>query len=285
MGQVSQKLRNRLGKLASRVKQQMAKEVAPLRPPMGVKDVPTLVKQGHDPIHSVYVHAQNITSVFAENVSPLPECRQYYKIVAKAEDEYMPAGPPMSPLTRSYFTTWAFFDVRFGPDKETMGTCLIDLADLLDMDPHIVEATREFQQSRMGIYEHLGSAGGRCRLRELITDRELVCYCTSGYVGRPGELWYVRLCPPLWGLADYWVTVTTPYVFVGMSKADWVAYLNRAMLQVKIKDDENKLGRLMKHGLSTNHWNEYVFLAYVNHQHDAIFLKGIPDVKGSLPHA
>jgi hypothetical protein len=285
MGQVSKKLRSRFGKLASRVKQQLAKEVAPLRPPKGVKDVPTLVKEGHDPIHSVYVHVQNITSVFAENVSVLPELSAYYKIVEKAEDEYMPAGPPMSPLTRSYFTTWAFFDVRFGPDKETMGTCLIDLADLLDMDPRIVEATRELQQSRMGIYEHLGSAGGRCRLRELITDREFICYCTSGYVGRPGELWYVRVCPPLWGLADYWVTLTTPYVFVEMSKADWVAYLNRAMLQVKIKDDEKKLERLMKYGLSTNHWNEYIFLAYVNHQHDAIFLTGIPDVKGSLPHA
>jgi hypothetical protein len=285
MGQVSKKLRSRFGKLASRVKQQLAKEVAPLRPPKGVKDVPTLVKEGHDPIHSVYVHVQNITSVFAENVSVLPELSAYYKIVEKAEDEYMPAGPPMSPLTRSYFTTWAFFDVRFGPDKETMGTCLIDLADLLDMDPRIVEATRELQQSRMGIYEHLGSAGGRCRLRELITDREFICYCTSGYVGRPGELWYVRVCPPLWGLADYWVTLTTPYVFVEMSKADWVAYLNRAMLQVKAKDDEKKLQRLMKYGLSTNHWNEYIFLAYVNHQHDAIFLTGIPDVKGSLPHA
>ena len=85
MGQVSTKLRNRFGKLGRRVKQQMAKEVAPLGPPMGVKDVPTLVKEGHDPIHSVYVHVQNITSVFAENVSPLPECRQYYKIVEKAE--------------------------------------------------------------------------------------------------------------------------------------------------------------------------------------------------------
>jgi hypothetical protein len=285
MGQVSKDLRSRFGKLASRVKRQLAKDVAPLRRPTGVKGVPTLVKEGHDPIHSVYVHVQNITSVFAENVSPLPECRQYCKIVGKAEDEYLPAGPPMSPLTWSYFTTWAFFDVTFGPNKETIGTCLIDLADLLELDSHIVEATREFQQSRMGIYEHLGSTGGRCRLRELITDREIVCHSTSGYVGRPGELWYVRVCPPVWGLADYWVAVTTPYVLVKTSKADWVAYLIRAMLQVKIKDDEKKLERLMKYGLSTNHWNEYIFLAYVNHQHDVIFLTGIPDVKGSLPHA
>ena len=285
MGQVSKKLQARFGKVAGKVKAQIEQEVGPPRLPKGVKDVPSLVKEGHDPIHSVYVHVQNITSVFAENVSVLPELSAYYKIVEKAEDEYMPAGPPMSPLTRSYFTTWAFFDVRFGPDKETMGTCLLDLSDLLDMDPRIVEATREFQQSRMGVYEHLGSAGGRCRLNELITDREIVCYCTSGYAGRPGELWYVRACPPLWGLADYWVTVTTPYILTGMTKADWVAYLNRAMLQVNAKDDEKKLHRLMKYGLSANHWNEYIFLAYHHHQHDAIFLAGIPDVKGSLPHA
>ena len=285
MGQVSEKLRSRFAKLAGRVKRQIKKELPPLRLPKDVKDVPALVKEGHDPIHSVYIHVQNITSVFAENMSPLPELYQYYKIVEKAEDEYMPDGPPISPLTRSYFTTWAFFDVRFGPDNETMGTCLLDLHDLLDMDPHVVEATSEFQQSRMGVYEHLGSAGGRCRLRELITDREIVCFCTSGYTGRPGELWYVRTCPPLWGLADYWVTITTPYVLTGMKKADWVAYLNRAMLQIKATDDEEKLCHLMKYGVSANHWNEYVFLAYHHHQYDAIFLAGIPDVKGSLPQA
>ena len=285
MGQVSKKLQARFGKVAGKVKAQIEQEVGPPRLPKGVKDVPSLVKEGHDPIHSVYVHVQNITSVFAENVSVLPELSAYYKIVEKAEDEYMPAGPPMSPLTRSYFTTWAFFDVRFGPDKETMGTCLLDLSDLLDMDPRIVEATREFQQSRMGVYEHLGSAGGRCRLNELITDRAIGCYCTSGYAGRPGEHWHVRACPPLWGLADYWVTVTTPYILTGMTKADWVAYLNRAMLQVKAKDNDKKLHRLLKHGLSANHWNEFVFQAYHHHQHDAILLAGIPDVKGSLPHA
>jgi hypothetical protein len=56
-------------------------------------------------------------------------------------------------------------------------------------------------------------------------------------------------------------------------------------LQVKAKDEDKKLHRLMKYGLSLNHWNEFVFQAYHHHQHDAIFLAGIPDVKGSLPHA
>jgi hypothetical protein len=84
---------------------------------------------------------------------------------------------------------------------------------------------------------------------------------------------------------DYWVEITTPYILTEATKADWVAYLKRAMLQVKAKGDEEKLHHLLKYGLSVNHWNEFVFQAYHHHQYDAIFLAGMPDVKGSLPHA
>jgi hypothetical protein len=31
-------------------------------------------------------------------------------------------------------------------------------------------------------------------------------------------------------------------------------------------------------------WNEFIFQVYQRHQADAIFLTGLPDVKGSLPH-
>ena len=41
---------------------------------------------------------------------------------------------------------------------------------------------------------------------------------------------------------------------------------------------------LMKYGRETNSWNEYIFLSHQHHQDNAIFLAGLPDVKGSLPH-
>ena len=91
----------------------------------------------------------------------LPELEPFYDVVAAAEDEYMPGGPPMSPLTGSYFTTWAFFDFRFGDGLETIGTCLLDVSDRLGLNPGLVEAIRLFQESRMGIYEHVGTQGGR----------------------------------------------------------------------------------------------------------------------------
>lgn len=281
MGQISKKLARRFTRWGGQFRQQ-AKTI-PI--PKDVRDVGTLVKDGHDPLHAVYISVQNITSVFSECVSVLPELMPFYDVIAAAEDEYMPSGPPMSPLTGSYFTTWAFFDFRFGGGRETIGTCLLDVSDRLGLNPGLVEAIRLFQASRMGIYEHVGIQGGRVRLRELVTGRDFDTLSASGYAGKPGELWYVRLCPPLADLVEYHVTITTPYILTQASRADWTAYLNRAILQMKGGDEALRLHELLKYGLSLHHWNEFVFQAYHHHQYDAIFLAGLPDVKGSLPHA
>ena len=96
-------------------------------------------------------------------------------------------------------------------------------------------------------------------------------------------MWYVRLCPPVIDLIDFHVVFTTPYVLVGVNKADWTAYLNKQLLGAA--HEPKALHDLMKYGPTMNHWNEFIFQAYHHHQHDAIFLAGLPDVKGSLPHA
>jgi len=248
-----------------------------------VKTVQQLVEGGDDPLFAVYAAVQNLTSVFSEGVSQFDELQEFYDIIAAAEDEYMPSGPPMSPLTGSYFTTWAFFDVRFGPDQETIGTCMIDVRGVMDMDPFMVEALRQFQASRMGIYEHVGMEGGNILLRELLTDADFRCHCPAGYTGKKGELWYVRLCPPVGDLFDYHVTITTPYILFEASKTDWVAYLNRTLLEAA--DQRKGLHDLLKHGPTLRYWPEFVFEAYHHHQTEAIFLKGLPDVQGSRPHA
>jgi hypothetical protein len=281
MGPISEKLIRRFNKWSGQFRQEA--RTVPI--PKDVRDVEALVKDGYDPLHALYLSVQNITSVFAECVSGLPELEPYYDVIAAAEDRYMPDAPPISPLTRSYFTTWAFFDFRFGGGLETIGTCLLETSDRLGLDPGLVEAIRQFQESRMGVYEHGGTQGGRVRLRELVTGQEFDTLCTSGYGGKPGELWYVRLCPPILDLVEYHVTITTPYILTQANRSDWTAYLNRAMLPLKSGDGDRRLHELLKCGLSVHHWNEFVFQAYHHHQYDAIFLAGIPDVKGSLPNA
>jgi hypothetical protein len=75
------------------------------------------------------------------------------------------------------------------------------------------------------------------------------------------------------------------YVLTQATKTDWTAYLNRAMLETEARDESQRLHDLLKYGSWAHHWNEFVFQGYHHHQHDAIVLAGIPDVKGSLPHA
>jgi len=74
-------------------------------------------------------------------------------------------------------------------------------------------------------------------------------------------------------------------VLVGASKADWTTFLKRTILLCDGPNDRTRLYNLLKIGLEPNYWNEFVFRAYHHHQHDAVFLTGIPDVQATLPHA
>ena len=270
----------------------LSKMAAPLDLPTGKKkgradmlSIEKFIKDGLDPVHASYAFVQHITSFFSEGVSQLSEMKTFAKIVVKAEDEYLPSGPPMSPLTTSFFTTWAFYDLRFD-GTDTLASCLIEANDVVCMNPDQLDALKKMAASRMGMYQHVGMDGQHVRLRELVTDAEFTCHNTSGYRGRPGELWYVRLLPPLLpDFARYYIAFTTPYILTQASKEDWTQFLKRGMSQSGFGNDKEGLHRFLKYGTEPNYWNEFVFKGYHHHQSDAIFLAGIPDLKATLPHA
>jgi hypothetical protein len=278
MSQTSKKLHIKLTKMAARLD-------LPTGKMPGRADMPNMekwIKEGMDPVHAAYAFVQNISSSFAEVASQLPEMKKYVKIVGPAEEEYMPSAPPISPLTISFFTTWALYDLRFD-GTDTLASCQIEANDVLCMNPDQLDALKKMAASRMGIYEHVGVDGPHLRLRELVTNAEYTCLSTSGYPGKSGELWYVRLLPPLLpDLAHYYIVFTTPYILMA-TKEDWLQFFPRAMSGSD--GDREALHRLLKYGPEPNYWNEFVFKAYHHHQSDAIFLAGIPDLKATLPHA
>jgi len=69
------------------------------------------------------------------------------------------------------------------------------------------------------------------------------------------------------------------------TEQDWLAYFDRALKQTTTGDRVGDYASLMKYGPTRNHWNEFIFLAYRNHQHDVILLEGFPDIPSSLPHS
>ena len=286
MGEISRNLHRRLERQSGKLTTQVPKRRPGEPLPGGGRDFETLLKQGANPFHAPYIYIQQLSAHFSDCVSPLPEMKAYTKLAGHAEAEYMPLGPPMSPLTSSYFNYWLLYDMQFGKDGDTIGKCQIDANDIFWMNDDQLGLLKQLCESRMGIYEHLGSIDGLVWLRELITGDEFLCLVTSGYQGKRGQLWYVRrLPPPLPELATYHILLTTPYILMESTKDDWTQFLKRTLVKDHGENDRDRLHQLLKYGLSTNYWNEYVFQAYINHQTQAVFLAGIPDLKATLPHA
>ena len=137
----------------------------------------------------------------------------------------------------------------------------------------------------MAVYAHAGTDGDAIILRELVTNRVCRAICPSGYDGRAGELWYARvLPPPLVGLDEH-VVFTTPYVLIAPGEREWLAYFDRILPDGPIEKRLAAYERHMKWGPARDYWTEFVFEAYVNHRHDMIFLRGLPDVPESRPHS
>ncbi len=243
----------------------------------------------HDPCHGIYALAQNIASLMSESISTMKEAKGFVRIVGEAEDEYMPAGPPMSPLTVSYFWMWALFDVRFGGSRETMGSCILRIAPEFDSPSWLTDTVRVMQRSRMGFYVHCGSEGEAVLLREVGTREIVSCAVPAGYSGGKGQVWFVRVLPPPHELCHRHIVINTPYVIRDYPEEAFVDYLERElarmMAQKRPPRTDDLHDHLMKYGPEPNHWNEYILCAYTGHRREAIFLTGIPDIRESLPHA
>lgn len=250
----------------------------------------------YDPVHALYIYAQNQLSVIVEQLSELPMLNKLADAYAQAQAEYLPSGPPMSPLTTSYFSCWGFFDLCAGTKRESFGTIAIDLCTFLNVDEGLVSLFEKMQASRMGIFKHEGTVGHHLLLRELITNREIKAISPSGYDGKTGETWFARVLPPPFENhpMNHSIVFTTPYVlgklgrgneFIPFVENDWLRFFDRNLAKTKMEDKVQAYEHFMKYGLSRNYWNEYVFLSYRNHRHDMILLEGFPDIPSSLPHS
>jgi hypothetical protein len=167
-----------------------------------------------DPLHAVYVYGQNKMSVFVEQLAELPVMSELAEAYALAEQEYMPSGPPISPLTQSYFTCWGFFDLSVGTMRESFGSIAIEVCKSLGVDKGLVRVFKKMQASRMGFYVHKGFSAQHVILREFLTGKRIKAIVPSGHRRDPGEIWLARIMPePFEELpVGYSVVFTTPYI-------------------------------------------------------------------------
>jgi hypothetical protein len=249
----------------------------------------------HDPLHAVYIYAQNKVSVLVEQLSELPALSKLTDTLSKADDIYLPSYPPKSPHTQSYFTCWGFFDLCTGINKESFGTVILDLLKYLKSDPGLIKTVECMQNSRMGIFIHKGQSDRYVILEELVTGKEIKAIVPSGYHGKRNEIWYARVMPEPFPELNYGYSVvfTTPYILVDLDghlgssakRVDWEAFFDRNLKTTGEKDKIKAYESVMKYGKNKHFWNEYIFEGFVNYQADMIMLAGFPDIPLSLPHS
>lgn len=237
------------------------------------------------PAFAVCMSVTNWLMGVLETAQELPELKRLVEPIAELEDCYMPSGPPMSPLTRTFFWNWMLFDHHVGRTKETIGSVFLAVASALDMDRRFLAVLEGLTVSRLGLHVHEGAQDGRILLRELVTGDRRACVCPAGYEGRPGELWLARVVPPALPEISDSTVFMTPYVLAQPGLAAWEACLKRTLHLARAADTSEAYPSLMKHGLNRDYWAEFVFEAYSRYQREAIFLVGLPDVAESRPHS
>ena len=208
-----------------------------------------------------------------ERMQDLKELSRWIELFQEASDDYMPSYPPVSPITTSFFNTTFYFDAIGGLGHETFGGIFLELARAFQMHPERLRVLGNLCLSRMGIYLHQGFQGKWIQLLDLATGETCRVEFTSGYRGTQGELWFVRVAPPLQpGEGSH--ALTTPYVIDAGARPDWQEYLLRHPDPVHFKKPKQ-----------WNHWLEFVFEGYVGHTDQAIFVQGLPDLAETRPHS
>lgn len=83
-------------------------------------------KTNLDPLHAMYSEVQHRIVDFFEQFSLCTYSEKFCLLHEASEDVYMPQGPPMSPVTKSFYTCWFAFDMKVGVKKETVTSIMID---------------------------------------------------------------------------------------------------------------------------------------------------------------
>jgi hypothetical protein len=99
------------------------------------------------PVFAAYTYVTNWALGLVEVIQGMPELHEFVDRIQQAEEEYMPSGPPMSPLTKSYFWSWVLWDMTVGVMRETLGSILLAIVGSQNMDPlfvGILGKTRRF---------------------------------------------------------------------------------------------------------------------------------------------
>ncbi|MCI0537080.1 MAG: hypothetical protein L0Z50_17835 [Verrucomicrobiales bacterium] len=236
-----------------------------------------------DPTFRAYAAAVNVATEFASQALDIPELIPFNNQLAELQEEYMPSYPPISPVTSAFFAGWMVLDARDSITGLTLGELFVRYLKHVGKFDYLRKLMDTLNDSYCSFYEVMEVDAHGVKLSDIARQREIRCWNSSGYAGRQGEVWYVRLLPPFVDASSHSVTVSTPYVARDSSRRTWEAFFQRHMAS------ETAAGRslqdYLKYGKFLGYWLEFVFQAFTGYTGNMIVVTGVPDDPASLPHS
>ncbi len=204
--------------------------------------------------------------------------------ICDKQDEYMPSGPPMSPITKTFFSSWMALDALIN-EKFTLGLLFSRYIQEKKVMGYAAKAMDNLNDSFVSLYQVVGGDLKKTILWDIVEKREIEAsipiydYSVATYSPAIGEVWYARILPPLNEEQFVHTVLGTPLIFRHTTRDDWEGYLSR---RIAGKDQSTEgLKKHFKHGDTFGSWLEFVLQTYVNHTREVIFAQGLPDINES----
>ncbi|HKY40310.1 MAG TPA: hypothetical protein VJN18_30460 [Polyangiaceae bacterium] len=228
----------------------------------------------------------------------------------EVEEEYMPGGPPQSPVYDSFSMQFVLGSVRQGIGNETPYSVL---ARLLQRDPsrsRLQCMAQSLADARFELYRVRSTGDHRADIEPVRGGTALSVRLTGPFL-RTGDFGLMRVLP----FDNEHFIADSPYLLKA-SAQDWLDHLARIVVQQQAlgatsasqkasklsskeqarrrqkekakaarNEPEEIIKRYLQFGLSDRYWFDYVMDAYAGERRGIVVLAGVPDRPELLPHS
>lgn len=244
-----------------------------------------------------------------------PQFDRLSRLYAQIEEEFVPGGPPMSPVYDSYASQHILAEVPHGPANETPYSVLARLTSADPARERLSRLARALADSYMDLYrvtraEDLSADLERVRGGEALSVR------TTGPFLRTGDRVLARVLP----FEGHYFIADSPYLLAA-TEEQWLAYLERVCRresaaphpdvsggaksaatrpklspkqQARLRQQKKAAAhgstpealvvRHLKFGSSDRYWLDYIMNGYTGERRGIVRLAGVPDTPDTLPH-
>jgi hypothetical protein len=240
-----------------------------------------------------------------------PQFAGLAQLYERIEEEFMPGGPPMSPVYDSYASQHILGQVPHGVAGETPYTVLARLTAGHARYERLHGMACALAESHLDLYRVTESEGLSAQLERLRGSGALAVRLTGPFL-RNGDRMLARVIP----FGDGLFIGDSPYLLKA-TEAEWLDYLSRSkdpephpssahdgararpgpkmtpkqrarlrqqQASARQKAPDAAVVRLLTRGRSERYWLNYITDGYAGERRGIVYLAGVPDRPETLPH-